>query len=272
MIEGDCREVLRSLPSDSVDCVVTSPPYWGLRDYGVEGQIGSEKTPEEYVQNMVSIFSEIRRVLTPRGTVWLNIGDSYNNRTKIRTTSHEPKLNGFVDDNWAERAAKGGCRMSLKSGGLKEKDLIGIPWMTAFALRADGWYLRQDIIWAKTFGKPETVLDRVTRFHEHLFLLSKSKIYHFDRKALGAEAQRSVWTINPGGYRGAHFAVMPLVMATRCIEAGCVAGGVVLDPFAGVSTTGVAATATGRKAIMIELKPEHVALARERTALTVAAE
>jgi site-specific DNA-methyltransferase (cytosine-N4-specific) len=264
ILEGDCRDVLRSLPDESVDCVVTSPPYWGLRDYGVIGQLGAEKTPDEYVRNLVAVFAEVRRVLTPRGTVWLNLGDSYNNRTKVRTTSHEPKLNGFADDNWSQRAARGGCRMSLTSGGLKEKDLIGVPWMAALALRADGWYLRQDIIWAKTFGKPETVADRVTRAHEHLFLLTKSKRYHFDRKALGDDFQRSVWTINPGGYKGAHFAVMPMVMAARCIEAGCTKRGTVLDPFAGASTTGLAAALAGRKAVMIELKPEYITLSRQR--------
>lgn len=261
---GDCRTRLRQIEDESVDCCVTSPPYYGLRDYGVEGQLGLEVTPDEYIAELVCVFREVRRVLKAEGTLWLNIGDSYNNRTKVRTTSHEPSLNGFTDDVWAERAAKGGVRMSIRANGLKEKDVFGIPWMVALALRGAGWFLRQEIIWEKTHGKPETVKDRVTKAHEQLFLLAKSTRYHFDRSALGDDAQRSVWRLSPGGYDGAHFAVMPLELAQRCIKAGCPDGGTVIDPFGGAGTTGLAAQRLGRKATLIELKPEYAAMARRR--------
>jgi DNA modification methylase len=235
---GDCREVLRTMPDQSVHCCVTSPPYFGLRDYGtakwdggdpecdhspdkrggrfatpvsskqasntgsgsassrdcpcgatrIDSQIGLEATPDAFVAEMVAVFREVRRVLRDDGTLWLNLGDSYNNRTKVRTTSHQPALNGFKDDNWAERAARGGVRMSQSDGDLKEKDLHGIPWMVAFALRADGWYLRQDIIWSKPNPMPESVQDRCTKAHEYLFMLSKSKVYHYDASAIAEPA------------------------------------------------------------------------------------
>ena len=182
--EGDCIEVLRSMPDGYARCCVTSPPYWGLRDYGVKGQFGLEATPEEYVERMVAVFREVRRILRDDGTLWLNMGDSYNNRTKIRESSHQPALNNFEDDNWAKRAARGGCRMSLSVNGLKEKDLVGIPWRLAFALQANGWYLRSDIIWAKPNPMPESVTDRPTKSHEYLFLLAKSKKYYYDHEAV----------------------------------------------------------------------------------------
>jgi DNA modification methylase len=194
---GDCREILRAMPAETVHCCVTSPPYFGLRDYGVTGQIGLEPTPDAFVAEMVAVFREVRRVLRDDGTCWLNLGDSYNNRTKVRTTSHQPALNGFVDDNWAERAARGGVRMSHNDGDLKEKDLLGVPWMVAFALRADGWYLRQDIIWSKPNPMPESVTDRCTKAHEYLFLLSKSPRYWYDAEAISEavdlEYLRSRW-------------------------------------------------------------------------------
>lgn len=181
---GEVRERLRDLADESVHCVVTSPPYFGLRDYGVDGQIGLEATPDAYVAELVAVFREVRRVLRADGTLWLNLGDSYNNRTKVRTSSHQPALNGFTDDNWSKRAARGGVRMSRSDGDLKEKDLIGIPWMVAFALRADGWYLRQDIIWAKRGGMPESIHDRCGKSHEYLFLMAKSKHYYFDAESI----------------------------------------------------------------------------------------
>jgi DNA modification methylase len=183
IINADVFEGLAQLDDESVQCVLTSPPYWGLRDYGVEGQIGLEPTPEAFVEKMVAVFREVKRVLRNDGTLWLNLGDSYNNRTKVRGTSHQPALNGFTDDNWAERAARGGVRMS-NMPGIKEKDLVGIPWMVAFALRADGWYLRQEIIWNKPNPMPESVGDRCTKAHEHIFLLTKSARYHYDAEAI----------------------------------------------------------------------------------------
>ena len=189
ILTGDCRDVLRSLPAESVHCAVTSPPYFGLRDYGMAGQIGLEPTPAAFVDEMVAVFREVRRVLRDDGTLWLNLGDSYNNRTKVRTSSHQPSLNGFTDDNWAERAARGGVRMS-NGMGVKEKDLLMIPARVALALQADGWWLRSDIIWHKPNPMPESVTDRPTSSHEHVFLLAKSERYLFDADAV-AEGLRT---------------------------------------------------------------------------------
>jgi DNA modification methylase len=184
ILEGDCRDVLRSLDDGSVQTCVTSPPYFGLRDYGHDGQIGLEPTPDEFVAALVGVFREVRRVLRDDGTVWLNLGDSYNNRARVRPSSHQPGLNSVIDSSWSSAAARAGCRMSLRGGDLKEKDLLGIPWMTAFALRADGWYLRSDIIWSKPACMPESVTDRPTRAHEYLFLLSKSSRYFYNADAI----------------------------------------------------------------------------------------
>jgi DNA modification methylase len=237
---GDVTDVLEQLPDESVHCVVTSPPYWGLRDYGTglwdggdpdcdhaagndhrnigfnerygratvelqqekarefqfrdicgkcgatrqDRQLGLEPTPDLYVANMVAVFRQVRRVLRRDGTCWLNIGDSYNNRAKTRETSHQPALNNFTDDNWAERAARGGVRMSINDGQIKEKDLCGIPWRLAFALQADGWYLRSEIIWAKPNPMPESVTDRPTKSHEQVFLLTRSPRYFYDADAV----------------------------------------------------------------------------------------
>ena len=189
LYHGDALAEARRLPSGSVQTIVTSPPYFGLRDYGTEGQMGAEDTVEGYVAGMVALFSELRRVLADDGTLWLNLGDSYNNRTRVRGSSHQPGTNGVVDSAaWTDVAAGGGVRMSSRSNGLKEKDLLGIPWEVAFALRADGWYLRSEIIWAKTSGMPESVEDRPTRSHEHLFLLAKSKHYYYDGDAIAEPA------------------------------------------------------------------------------------
>jgi DNA modification methylase len=188
IIHDDCREALKTLPNESIHCVVTSPPYWGLRDYGVAGQIGLEATPDAFVAEMVAVFREVRRVLRSDGTCWVNLGDSYNNRTKVRSTSHQPSLNGFMDDNWAERAAHGGVRMSYTTNGMKEKDLCGIPWRVAFALQADGWWLRQDIIWSKPNPMPESVTDRCTKAHEYIFLLTKSARYFYNAEAIKERA------------------------------------------------------------------------------------
>ena len=284
----------------SVHTVVTSPPYFGLRDYGVDGQLGLEPTPDEFVEALVQVFRSVRRVLRDDGTVWLNLGDSYNNRTKVRTSSHQPSLNNFKDDNWAERAAKGGVRMSNRFNGIKEKDLIGIPWRVAFALQADGWYLRQDIIWHKPNPMPESVRDRCTKAHEYIFMLSKSPRYYFDSAAMkedgvtpagtkgakgsaeraaqtgvnsrppeykvydGKRNRRSVWTVQTRPFKGAHFATFPPDLIEPCILAGCPVGGTVFDPFGGAGTTALVALKHGRNAILSELNPEYVALAHER--------
>ena len=251
LLVGDCREMLRTLPDESVHCVVTSPPYWGLRDYGVDGQLGLEETPEEYVANMVEVFREVRRVLRSDGTLWLNLGDSYA-VGGMSNPSGKSTLGGGKD-----RGASN-YQISRRTEGLKPKDLVGIPWRVAFALQADGWYLRSDIIWAKPNPMPESVQDRPTKAHEYVFLMSKSERYYYDYEAIKEEARpgsrrfggsptyaagdrndagrrdhsgiqwrncRSVWTVTPKPYSGAHFAAFPPELAERCILAGTSARG-----------------------------------------------
>lgn len=258
--------MLPTLAAGSVNCVVTSPPYFGLRDYGVLGQMGLEATPTEYVSSLVGVLREARRALRDDGTLWLNLGDTSNNRRRIRSSSHQPSLNGFSEPSWAEASKMGLTRLSIKDGDLKEKDMFGIPWSVAFALRADGWFLRQEIVWSKSFGKPEPSGDRLPNRHEQVFLFSKSKNYYFDREALPDYASSSVWNVAPLG-RGDHGATFNGALVTPCILAGCPAGGVVLDPFFGSGTTGVVASGLGRNAIGIELNPEFSGLAQVRVGI-----
>lgn len=262
---GDCLTLLQHIPPDSIDCCVTSPPYFGLRDYGNKQQIGLEKTPDEYIGKLVEVFTKVKRVLKPEGTLWLNLGDSY-------------------------------------SG----KSLIGIPWLAAFALRQDGWYLRQDCIWHKPNPMPSSVKDRCTTAHEYIFLLSKSPKYYYNYDAMLEEAtgydgrkatlmkggkkwkdsghtmqergherwkfkdsepvrnKRSVWSINTKPFKGAHFATFPEALVMECLKAGCPDGGVVLDPFSGAGTVAVVARKTGRDYIGLELNPEYVEIANKR--------
>lgn len=286
--EGDALQWLRKFDGCSVDCIVTSPPYYQLRDYQMDGQLGLERTPEEYVAKMTEVFREARRVLKDEGTLWLNIGDTY-------------------------------CNSNSQSDGSKrkDKDMIGIPWMLAMSLRDDGWYLRQDIIWAKPNPLPESVCDRCTKSHEYIFLMSKSPKYHFDYEAIeeiatgydgrkdtmlkgsrkydnamifaGQKPQsmaargherwkfkemdgetqpvrrrRDVWEIPTKSYSGAHFATFPEKLVEPCILAGCPRGGVVLDMFNGAATTGVVALREGRKYVGIELNSEYVELSKQR--------
>lgn len=263
IIIGDVRERLKALADESVDCVVTSPPYFGLRDYGMAGQIGLEPTPDAFVTELVGVFSEVRRILKNYGTLWLNLGDTSNNRRRIRSSSHQPSLNGFSDVSWAEATKLGLTRLSITTGGMKEKDAFGIPWQTAFALRYDGWYLRQEIIWSKSFGKPEPSIDRLPNRHEQIFLLSKNKHHYFDRDSVPDYARGSVWHIPPVG-RSDHSAVFTEKVVEPCILAGCPVGGVVLDPFGGAGTTGLVASRLGRGSIIIELNPEYAEIARRR--------
>ncbi len=346
IIEGDALEQLRELPAESVHCCVTSPPYWGLRDYGTatweggdagcdhkqetrhqkqgvssqrkgranaeeqrnenfrslcpncgatrtDSQLGLEPTPELYVANMVEVLREVRRVLRDDGTVWLNLGDSYNG------VGRGDKANGL---QVAARATK-----QRTVTGLKSKDLVGIPWRVAFALQADGWYLRSDIIWSKPNPMPESVTDRPTKAHEYIFLLSKSGRYWYDADAIAeplstapnAQARgpkdtpnrgprdagnsglqgtamgirngtvatrnkRTVWTVTTKPYSEAHFATFPPKLIEPCVLAGCPEGGTVLDPFAGSGTTGMVALRAGRRFIGIELNPEYCEMARCR--------
>jgi site-specific DNA-methyltransferase (cytosine-N4-specific) len=246
LYHGDALAVARELPSGSVDCICTSPPYFGLRDYGIEGQYGLESSPAEYVETMRALFSELRRVLADDGTLWLNLGDSYSGGSR---TSYDIKGgNTRAQGHAAQRSAS----------GLPGKNLLGIPWMVAFALRGDGWVLRSEVIWAKTNSMPESVTDRPSGSHEHLFLLVKSARNWFDKDAI--QDRGDVWELPTQPFPGAHFAVMAPALAERCVMAGCKPGGVVLDPFSGSGTTGLAAAKHGRRYIGIDLNAEYLDL------------
>lgn len=312
VIEGDCREVLAALPADLAQTCITSPPYWGLRDYGVAGQLGLEATPEEYVARMVEVFREVRRVLRPDGTLWLNLGDCYaaSSSSNHGRGAARPAVNGRGQvqrgNGWENPPRR---RPSFRRDGapemvaghrggfaLKPKDLVGIPWRVAFALQADGWWLRSDIIWAKPNPMPESVTDRPTKAHEYLFLLSKSEQYFYDADAIrepdcgrssgngfdrperlsmapGNQEQwtpgsgrnrRDVWNISAKPFAGAHFAVMPWDLVEPCVLAGSKPCDVVLDPFAGSGTVGMVARRHGRQFVGAELNPDYARMARER--------
>lgn len=255
LMQGDCLDRMKEMPDGSVNACITSPPYFGLRDYGRDGQLGMEPTPDEFVEALVRVFREVRRVLRDDGTVWLNLGDSYGKRGQLR----------------------------------------GIPWRVALALQDDGWTLRQDIIWHKPNPMPESVKTRCTKAHEYVFLLSKESRYYYDNEAVKEPAdpknhresagirrtapgstahggpangkrnyttrnKRSVWTVTTRPYKGAHFATFPLDLIAPCILAGCPEGGTVLDPFGGSGTTAGVAVAHGRNAILCELNPEYADL------------
>lgn len=354
VINGDALTELRILPDESVDMCVTSPPYYGLRDYGTgkwiggdpnckhiadasktkhfgndlfnenrpsrdltitpgyykatcplcgavreDNQIGLENTPNDYIDRLVAVFHEVRRVLKPQGTLWLNIGDSYCNSNGYARASEQFQRKGRNDAPANDRDLT-----QLHDAGYKTKDLIGIPWMLAFALRNDGWYLRQDIIWQKPNPMPESVTDRCTKSHEYIFLFSKSPKYYFDHEAIQEEAKwsedrrkdegrieydgkraegqdphaqqsfvkiverrnkRDVWSVPVSPIKEAHFATFPKKLIEPCILAGCPVGGTVLDPFFGSGTTGVVATELNRDYIGIELNPKYVEIINKRT-------
>lgn len=288
---GDCRETMRRWAAEGVraQTCVTSPPYFGLRDYGHDGQIGLEQTPEQYIAAMVEVFRCVRDVLADDGTLWLNIGDSYASGGRKTRDSDDKLEQRGMDVRPADPA------------GIKPKDLIGIPWMLAFALRADGWFLRQDIIWHKPNPMPESVRDRCTKAHEYVFLLSKSLRYHFDSEALKEPAdpknhrkspgirrtapgstshggpasgerayetrnRRSVWTVATRPYKGAHFATFPPALIEPCILAGSRPGQIVLDPFMGSGTTAQVALQHGRQYLGCELNPDYGPLQQRRIA------
>jgi len=296
---GDALEQLRTLEPESVQTCVTSPPYYNLRDYGAAGQIGIEETPEEYIDKLVGVFREVRRVLRQDGTMWVNIGDTYAASRAYQVT----ETKGTKGHTFS-----GGAKVP---NGCKAKDMIGIPWLLAFALRADGWYLRQDIIWHKTNAMPESVRDRCTKAHEYIFLLSKSPRYYFDAAAIrepcgskgnartfrgggaytggrsfqnsarvereshgnGANStakrnKRSVWSIATAQFKAAHYATFPERLVEPCILAGCPEGGTILDPFAGSGTTGVVAKRLRRNFVGVEINPEYWQMAMERIAST----
>jgi DNA modification methylase len=351
IFQGNALDVLQTLPSGSVHCCVTSPPYYGLRDYGTaqwEGgdekcdhiekfskhggeradrdqtsqifqakticqkcgairqdqQIGLEETPELYVEKLVEIFREVRRVLRDDGTLWLNLGDSY--AGSMRGQGRGSVIEGFAVTSEKQLSNKGSFVQppDWKKIDLKSKDLIGIPWMVAFALRADGWYLRADIIWHKPNPMPESVRDRPTKSHEYIFLMSKSAKYYYDNEAIKEKSIdkesldgmrkrplyikgypkemgennfhklegkvypirniRSVWNVPTEPFKEAHFAVFPPKLIEPMIKAGCPEGGIILDPFAGSGTTGLVARNLGHNFILIELKPEYCEMARKR--------
>lgn len=255
IFEGDALTVLTRLPSASVQCIVTSPPYWGLRDYDVPDQIGLEETLPQFINRLCGVFSEARRVLADDGIFWLNIGDGYTSGNR-----------GWRAPDKKNRARAMAVRPDTPEG-LKPKDLQGIPWRLAFALQEDGWYLRADIIWNKPNAMPESVKDRPTRSHEYLFMFTKSERYRYNRSAVlepNGRNCRSVWNINTQGFPGAHFATFPPKLIEPCIRASTRRGDYVLDPFFGAGTTGLVAGQLGRKYAGIELHPEYVSLAVQR--------
>jgi DNA modification methylase len=301
---GDCKELLKTIPDQTAHCCVTSPPYYGLRDYGIDGQIGLEQSPEAYVAELVEVFREVWRVLRDDGTVWLNLGDCY------------ARAGGTTDNTALTRRRelahcnKEQIRMTKPPENLGPKNLLGIPWRVAFALQAEGWYLRSDIIWHKPNPMPESVTDRPTKSHEYIFLLSKSERYYYDYEAIKEPAvttrpdilefgprpdkgftghmndrrrrkktdspikvvgevpktrnKRDVWIVATQGSTIPHFAMFPEKLIEPCILAGCPEGGIVLDPFFGAGTTGVVAAKTGRNCIGIELNPTYAEIAERR--------
>jgi DNA modification methylase len=302
---GDNIETLKTLPAAAVDCCITSPPYYGLRDYGVDGQIGLEESPEEYIEKLVNVFREVRRVLSDEGTLWVNIGDCYSGSGKggqshyIKSENWHPTY-PHIGTTARKNAVTKFAGEPRCPQGIKNKDLIGIPWLLAFALRADGWYLRQDIIWNKPNPMPESVTDRCTKAHEYIFLLSKSANYYFDNNAIKEPAtstdnsirdrdstrlnnvpgrdkmgglckndyidrnKRDVWTVTTKPYKDAHFAVFPEALICPCVLAGSKEGGIVLDPFMGSGTTAVVAVKLLRKYVGCEINPEYIKIAEKR--------
>ena len=299
---GDAIEQMSCLFDKTIQSCITSPPYWGLRDYGSDKQIGLEETPEEYVANIVEVFAEVHRVLKDDGTLWLNLGDSYYNYRPGKGQSLSKQTVSRTSQDLPQVCARRGN----KQAGLKEKDLVGIPWRVAFALQSYGWYLRQDIIWAKPNPMPESVKDRCTKSHEYLFLLSKSPKYYYDNEAIKEPAQnwgtrdrsngkytsgevpiaggkhggllgkpnelnpkrnkRDVWTINAKPFKGAHFAVMPEHLVEPCVLAGTKEGDTILDPFLGSGTVAIVAERHRRNWIGCELNPDYSVIAKSRIA------
>jgi len=289
---SDALGALKKLPDGSVHCCVTSPPYYALRDYGVEGQIGLEKTPCDYIQKLVAIFREVKRVLRDDGTLWVNIGDGYAGSGKGAWLNKKVQKEVYIPDPDSPQ-----CKVPKTWRGIKAKDLIGIPWTLAFALRDDGWYLRQDLVWYKPNAMPEPVKDRCTKSHEYIFLLSKSPKYYFDSNATkemavqkdrvrndrigvnkegiynpgnriftGSETRnkRDVWIVNTKPHKGAHFAVFPEKLILPCILSGVPENGVVLDPFMGSGTVGVVAIKNKRDFIGVDINPAYVKMAKKR--------
>lgn len=257
--QGDAGKLLRFFPDNFFNCCITSPPYWGLRDYGIVGQIGAEHEPESYIESLMTVFDEVKRVLREDGTLWVNIGDSYTSGNRgyrapdkkhpIRQMTYRPKT----------------------PMGLKPKDLVGIPWRLAFALQERGWYLRSDIVWEKPNCMPESVKDRPTRSHEYVFLFAKSLHYYYKASAIlepNGRNRRTVWSIPTEPSSVGHLAPFPPSLIQPCILAGSPPRGWVLDPFFGSGTVGAVCTQQHRSYVGIELNPQYVELATKRIAAT----
>lgn len=294
----DCLKGLRYMPDNSVDCCITSPPYYGLRDYGIDGQIGLEISPDEYIARLTEVFAEVLRVLKPTGTLWLNIGDTYNGyKGNAKRNNAETMYAGHRHQPVREK------NHGLECKELKNKDLIGVPWMLAFALRSIGYYLRQDIIWHKPNPMPEAVKDRCTKAHEYIFLLTKSARYYFDAEAIKEPARkdgrqhrvhhhriengtyrekycdytivptekrnkRDVWTVSTKPEKSAHFAAYPKELIEPCVLAGCPIGGVILDPFMGTGTTAMVARMYGRNYVGFEINAEYMSIIAKKIQVT----
>ena len=309
ILHGQATEVLRGIAAQSVQACVTSPPYWGLRDYGVDGQLGNESTPQEYVAKMVALFGEVKRVLRDDGVLWLNLGDSYTSDVKSCGRNDTSKMYGIDSQQLSRKKA---VRVAH---GLKPKELVGIPWRVAFALQDDGWFLRCDIVWAKPNPMPESVTDRPTRAHEYIFMLTKKERYFYDIEAGkvptrngkvptrngkvptrgmstggargahgkspdrdggfvskdGMRNQRTIWSVKAQPCHAAHFAVFPWEIPKRCITASTKRNDIVLDPFSGSGTTGAVALANDRRYIGIDLNAEYIEIAEARIAATMKA-
>lgn len=299
ILVGDVLTRIKEIPDQTVQCVVTSPPYWGLRDYGHDGQLGLEPTPEAYVKNMVQVFREVRRILKDDGVLWLNLGDSYAGSGKGRNAD------GTHQEGGKQGTSRGTIEGKLHKTtveNLKPKDLVGIPWRVAFALQTDGWWLRQDIIWHKPNPMPESVTDRCTKAHEYLFMLTKSPQYYFDNEAIkepsanlgttkirfgvnkygdnndpkhatksgntytdnGTRNKRSVWTVPTRPFKGAHFAVMPEALCEPPILATSQPDDIVFDPFTGSGTVATVALRHSRNYLGIELNSDYTQIAHDR--------
>lgn len=295
----DCRVGLKLIADNSIDTCITSPPYYGLRDYDIPGQIGLEDSLNDYISELVLVFREINRVLKPTGTLWLNLGDAYvgtggDRKKSDKNDPYNCKSNNSPDEGRHNK------NKNLKHAGLKPKDLIGLPWRVALALQDDGWYLRSDIIWNKTRCMPEAVKDRPTRSHEYLFLLSKNQNYYYDFESImepcttgdpspprgskgvlgnphtgrrntqfnkdekvSMKNKRDVWHVPTGNFKGDHFATFPPGLIEPCVLAGCPPSGIVIDPFMGSGTTAYVAAQLQRNFTGFELNPDYIRLAEE---------
>ena len=290
ILQGNCIDKIKELEDNSIDCVVSSPPYFGLRDYGVDGQFGLEKTFEDYLANTVKVFETFKPKLKDTATIWWNVGDSYSSGKRTSTTNQS--LRGGKDY---------GVTRTPVQNGIKEKDLLMIPNRVAIALQSAGWYIRSEIIWHKPNPMPESVRDRPTSCHEKIWLITKNKKYYYDADAIKEPTKRSgdipggkkysskeyakhltshkglavnkvgefknkrnVWTVTTKPFKGAHFATFPKDLIEPCIKAGCPENGTVLDPFGGSGTTGVVAASNNRNAVLIELNSEYIKIAEDR--------